>query len=220
MTETVNHPTTERLQAFVEETLDEGRRASVAAHISVCGECGAEVEELRSLFGVLSGLHSFAPPVGFADTVMAKVRVRRPAFAWARVFAGAGAWIERLVPQTTRGWAMTAAVLALPVLGATLLVTWLMAQPGVTPQGLWTLGSSLAGDALVDGWRWAWTHFAGTTLAAWITQGAQLAQNVGRGEIGLAAVVFATLTAGSSYVLYQNLFRPEARRTEHATYVF
>ncbi len=227
-----DHPTTERLQAFVEETLDGSQRASVAAHVSVCGPCGAELEELRVLFGVLSGLETFSPAPGFADAVMAKVRVRRPAFAgagafgsswaegWAGAWTGASAWVDRVLPKTTRGWAVAVALLALPVLGATLLVGWLMAQPGVTPQGLWTLGSGLAGDALVNGWHWAWTRFAGTTLAAWITQGAQLAQNVGRGEIGLAVVVFATLTAGSSYVLYQNLFRREARRTEHATYVF
>lgn len=215
-----NHPTTERLQAFVEESLDRTQRDAVAAHISVCGQCGGEVEELRSLFGALSSLGTFTPPAGFADAVMARVRIRRPSFAGASALADVGAWVDRVVPKTTRGWAAAAALLALPVLAATLLVTWLMAQPGVTPQGLWTLGSELAGDAVVNGWRWAWTHFAGTTLAAWITQGAQLAQNVGREEIGLAAVAFATLTAGSSYVLYQNLFRTEARRTEHATYVF
>lgn len=214
MSHTADHPTTERLEAFVEKALDGSQRAAVESHVSVCGECRAEVEELQSLFGALSGLDSFAPSAGFADVVMAKVRVRRPAFA------GASAWVERVTPQTTRGWAAAAAVLALPVLGATILVAWLMSQPGVTPQGLWTLGGSLAGDALSSGWQWAWTRFAGTTLAAWIGEAAGLAQTVGRGEIGLAAVMFATLTAGSTYVLYQNLFRPDARRTQNATYVF
>lgn len=209
-----DHPGTERLQAFVEDSLDESRHAAVESHVSVCTECRAEVEELRSLFTVLSDLPSFAPSAGFADLVMAKVRVRQPAFA------GAGAWVERVVPHTTRGWAAAAALLALPVLGTTLLVTWLMSQPGVTPQGLWTLASGFTVDALSSGWQWAWARFAGTTLAAWLGEAAGLAQTVGRGEIGLAAVMFAMLTAGSTYVLYQNLFRPDERRTQHATYVF
>lgn len=214
MNDVNHHPTAERLQAFVEDALDERQRTAVASHVSVCAECGGEVEELRALFTALSDLPAFAPSMGFADTVMANVRVRRPAFA------GAGAWLDRVTPHTTRGWAAAAAVLALPVLGAALMVTWLMAQPGVTPQGLWTLTSGLAGDAAASGWQWAWARFAGTNLAAWLAQAADLARTVGRDEIGLAAVLFATLTAGSTYVLYQNLFRPDARRTQHATYVF
>lgn len=218
MSENVEHPTTERLQELVEESLDERQRAVVESHLSVCASCSREAEELQALFGALSELSTFAPSPGFADAVMAKVRIREPVLA--PLFAGAGAWIERITPQTTRGWAAAAAMLALPLVGATLLVTWLMAQPGVTPQGLWTLTSEFAGSAASTGWQWAWARFAGTNLAAWLAQASELAQSVGRGEIGLAAVVFATMTIGSAYVLYQNLFRPEARRTEHATYVF
>ena len=214
MNETRNHPSTERLQAFVEETLDAALLREVESHISVCRDCRTEVEDLGSLFKALSGLRSFAPSAGFADAVMARVRVRQPAFARAE------AWLERITPKTTHGWAAAAAVLALPVIGATLLVGWLMAQPGVTPQGIWTLTSGFIGQTADTTWQWTWTQFAGTTLASWLTTAAEMAQSVGRGEIGLAAVAFATLTAGSTYVLYQNLFRTEARRTEHATYVF
>lgn len=209
-----DHPTTERLEAFVEESLDESQRAVVESHVSVCVECRSEVEELQSLFGALTALSSFAPSEGFADMVMTKVRVRRPAFA------GAGAWVERVTPHTTREWAAAAALLALPVLGATALVTWLISQPGVTPQGLWTLASGLTGEAVTSGWQWAWARFAGTNLAAWLSRAAGMAQSVGRDEIGLAAVMFAVLTMGSTYVLYQNLFRTDPRRTNHATYVF
>ncbi len=210
----LNHPTPERLESFVENALDEGQRRVVEAHVTSCPDCRVEVEELSSLFGALSTLQQFAPSVAFADSVMAQVRVRREAFA------GATAWVERVTPHTTRGWAAAAALLALPVVGATLLVSWVMSQPGVTPQGLWSLSSDLVGRAASSGWQWAWAEFAGTSLAAWLTQAAALVQTVGRGEIGLAAVLFATITAGSTYVLYQNLFRSESRRTEHATYVF
>lgn len=220
VTDTRNHPTTERLQALVEDSLDHAQRSNVEMHVSVCSECRLELEEMTALFGALSGLEQFAPSAVFADRVMAKVRVRRPAFAGASAIAAASAWVERVTPRTTGGWAAAAAVLALPVLGAALLIAWVMSQPGVTTQGLLALSSDLFGQAASSGWQWAWARFAGTSLAAWLAQAAELVQTVGREEIGLAAVLFATMTAGSTYVLYQNLFRTEPRRSEHATYVF
>lgn len=213
-----NHPTPDRLQSFVEEELDERDRAVVGAHVVECAECGREVAELRSLFTALSGLTAFAPPAGFADRVMTGVRVRRPVFAPA--LAGVGAWAERLAPRSTRGWAAVAALLALPVVGASLLVGWLMSQPGVTAQGLWTMSTGLLGQVLNSSLHWAWTRFAGTNLAAWSTQALELAGSLGHAEVGLAAVAFALVTFGSLYILYQNLFRTHARRSEHASYVF
>lgn len=209
-----DHPTAEKLQDLLERSLDSAEQSVVEAHVAECPDCRLELEELRSLFGALSSLPRLAPSRDFADTVMAKVRVRRPAFA------GVNTWIERVTPHTTRGWAAAAAVLALPVIGATLLVTWIMSRPGVTPQGLWTVATSLAEQGASSGWQWAWARFAGTSLATWLAQAAEVIQTVGHGEIGLAAVAFATLTAGSTYVLYQNLFRTEPRRSENATYVF
>ena len=214
MSQNRNHPTADRLHAFVEESLDEARRSAVESHLSVCDACRTEVAELEAVFGALAGLEQFAPSPGFADRVMTRVRVP------SRAFADAEAWVRRLVPQSTRGWAVAAALLALPVVGATLLTAWIMSQPGVTPQGLWTMGTALAAEGLASGWQWTWTRLAGTNLVAWLERANELLATVGRGEIGLAAVMFATLTAGSIYVLYQNLFRTEARRTEHATYVF
>jgi anti-sigma factor RsiW len=209
-----NHPTPERLQQLVEESLDREQRLAVESHVQECPDCRVELEEVRSLFGALATLPRFAPSPGFADLVMARVRVRQPAFA------GVNAWIERVTPHTTRGWAAAAAVLALPVIGATILVTWLLSRPGVTPQGLWTVATHLVEQGVSSGSQWAWARFAGTSLATWLAQAADLVQTVGGYEIGMAAVLFATLTAGSTYVLYQNLFRPEARRNENATYVF
>lgn len=214
MSEIQDHPTTERLQGLVEESLDAAVRASVESHVAGCPRCRTEVVELQSLFAALRDLPVLAPSAGFADRVMAKVRVRRPALDVA------GAWLERIAPQTTRGWAAAAAVLAMPVLGATVLIAWLMSQPGVSAQGLWTLGVGLAGDAASMSWQWAWARLAGSTLAVWASQLTELLGSVGRGELGLAAVLFMTLTLGSIYVLYQNLFRTKAQRVEHASYVF
>lgn len=216
MREELNHPTTERLQAFVEESLDRAERAGVDSHLASCTECRAEVEGLQSLFEVLSGLPELSPTPGFGDRVMRHVRVRRRGFAW----SGAAAWLDRVTPQSTRGWATAAAVFALPVLGATVLLGWLLSQPGVSAQGLWTFTAALAGNAAGGGWEWVWGQVSGSILAVWATRAADLLGSVGRGEVGLAVVMFATMTAGSLYVLYYNLFRTrQPRRIEHASYV-
>lgn len=214
MTETLNHPPPERLESFAEEVLDGDERAFVDAHLTVCERCSTEVEELRSLFAALQTLPELTPSIGFADRVMERVRVKRP------FLARANAWVERLIPQTTRGWAAATTVFALPVLAASLLVLWLMSQPGVSAQGLWTITSGLAANAASAAWQWAWLRVAGSGIAATAVEMFQSIASVGRGEIGLAVVMFATLTGGSVYVLYQNLFRTTSRRSEHASYVF
>ncbi len=109
---------------------------------------------------------------------------------------------------------------ALPVVGATILMAWLLSQPGVSAQGLWTVTSALAGDAAVSSAQWVWAQLSTSTLAAWATWAADFVGTAGRDQIGLALVVFAMATAGSIYVLYQNLFRTQQqRRIEHASYV-
>lgn len=216
MRDELNHPTTERLQAFVEEALDGAERAGIDSHLASCSECRAEIEGLQSLFEALGSLPELSPAPGFGDRVMRHVRVRRPAFAW----SGASAWLDRVTPQSTRGWATAAAVFALPVLGATVLLAWLLSQPGVSAQGLWTFTAAMMGNAASGGWEWVWGQMSGSILAVWATRAAELFGSVGRGEVGLAVVGFATLTAGSLYVLYHNLFRTQQpRRIEHASYV-
>lgn len=214
MSEQLSHPNAERLQAFVEESLADAQRAVVDSHLTRCSRCRTEVDELRSLFAALAELPTLAPAEGFADRVMARVRVRRP------VLAAASAWLDRVTPRSTRGWAAAAAVFALPVIGATILMAWLLSQPGVSAQGLWTVGSALVADAAVGTGQWIWAQLSGSTLAVWATWAADLVASAGQGEIGLALVMFATLTASSIYVLYQNLFRTQQqRRIEHASYV-
>ena len=214
MSDKLNHPSAERLHGLVEESLDDAELAVVRSHLGGCAECRTEVAELRSLFEALGTLPAFEPTPGFANRVMRHVRVRQPALA------GVSAWLDRVTPQSTRGWAAAAAVFALPVVGATLLMAWLLAQPGVSAQGLWTYGAALVGDSVATTSQWAWTQLSNSVLAVWAVRLAEFLDTVGRGEIGLALVMFTTLTAASVYVLYQNLFRTQqTRRIEHASYV-
>ena len=106
------------------------------------------------------------------------------------------------------------------MIGSTILVAWLLSQPGVSAQGLWTVATALVGDAAVGSAQWVWAQLSTSTLAAWAAWAADFVGTVGRGEIGLALVMFSVATAGSIYVLYENLFRPQQqRRIEHASYV-
>lgn len=214
MSEPRNHPEPERLEAYVEASLDAAGDAAVRAHLAACPRCREEVEELQSLFSLLAELGHFSPGAAFADRVMVGVRIRRP---W---FAAAAEWLDRLAPKTTRGWAVAIALIALPVLGAGLLAWWLISQPGVTAQGLWLVGSDLAARSVSTGWQWALGRVAESTFAAQALSLLDAATAIGRGGLGLAVVMFATLTAASVWILYQNLFRTEARRSDYASYVF
>lgn len=214
MSETLNHPSPDRLEALVEATLDGADQAVVESHLATCERCRAEVADLRSLFEALSALPEVAPSAGFANRVMKGVRVRRPVLAWLNE------WIERLTPDTNRGWAIAAAVVAMPVLASTALVWWLLSHPEVSVESLWLVASAMMSEGLSSGWQWVWASLAGSGLAVWASSLMDLAESLGRGGLGLAAVMFATLTVGSVYVLYQNLFRTNARRTEHASYLF
>ena len=217
MHESMTHPDTERLHGFVEDSLDDAARSTVDAHLLACSRCSEEVAELRSLFMAFESLPELAPSAGFADRVMTHVRVRRPAFAWA---TDLWAWLDRITPTTTRGWALAAALLALPVVGGSLLIGWLLSQPGVTPQSLWVVGSGLTSEALGSSWQAVLNQVTTSTIAVYAAQLFELLGSIGRGEIGLAVVMFATATAASIYVLYQNLFRTGTRRMNNASYVF
>lgn len=214
MSDNLNHPATERLEAYVEETLDGAEQSVVESHLTTCARCQTEVSELRSLFAALGSLPELSPSVGFADRVMKDVVVRRPVLEWVTE------WVERLTPDSDRGWAIATAVVAMPVLASATLVWWILSQPGVSAQNLMMFASSMVGEAVSSGWQWVWVTFAGSNLAAWTGGLLEVAGSLGRGGLGLAAVMFATMTVASIYVLYQNLFRPQTGRAEHASYIF
>ena len=89
MREAGQHPTTESLESYAEGTLPAADRAVVASHLMSCVRCDSEVEDWRSLFQALATLPHFAPALGFANRVMAHVRIPEP---W---HARASGWLER-----------------------------------------------------------------------------------------------------------------------------
>jgi anti-sigma factor RsiW len=214
LSDSPQHPTPERLQALVEETLDEADRVVVQSHVASCTHCQAELQEWRSLFTALAGLPQHAPSAGFAERVMAGIAVGEP---WSvRVLE----LLRRLVPSTTAGWAFATAFMALPVLAGTGVLVWLMSQPGVTAQGLWLIvANGLLGAAGSAG-SWLWSQWLQSPLAVYAADAFQAISGRSGGTIGLAFVLLATVTAGSVWILYENLFRRHTRRSQHASYSF
>jgi anti-sigma factor RsiW len=207
-----NHLTPERLEAFVEQTLDEAESAVFASHLATCARCEQEVSELRVLFESLASLPAHAPSAGFQERVMRRVRVPRP------MLQRVNEWVDRVTPATTRGWALAAGAVTAPTLVITAAVWWVLSHPAVGAWELWAIASTQASAAAQVGWQWALSSFAGSAAATWLTAALELAVSLGRGGLGLAAAMFATMTVVSTYVLYDNLFRPKARRAQHASY--
>ncbi len=219
------HPETEALEGYAEGTMENGDRAVLESHLLGCVRCQGAVDEWRALFAALEGLPRMAPAPGFADRVMARVRIPDPAAAWqSRVLAQVSAASRRVgqwAPQTTRGWAWLVALLALPALLGGGVITWLLTRSYVSSDALWIAavgtvnnGAERLGSAIVNG-------ALQTDVAAWLsTNVGTFLATAGMRGLGTAIAVSAVLTMLSIYVLYRNLIRTPTRGSSYATYSF
>jgi hypothetical protein len=231
MTQT-HHPTAERLEAFVEGALQASDRVIVESHLLGCARCQSEVEEWRALFVALSGLPQFEPSVGFADRVMAGVRIRTQQGwqaswelalrgAWQQGAGRAGVLLDRVTPKTSFGWALAAALMALPMLLAGGAAAWLASRSYLTPEALWAFTS----ESLVDGLQGIGATAIGAALqtdfAAWLLlRGSEFVSNAGMTGIGALMAAAGLSTMLSIWVLYRNLFRTPTRESDYVTYSF
>ena len=211
MSEAMRHPETERLQELATGRLDPADAAVVESHLASCGHCRGEVEEWRALFGALGGLDLFAPATGFSDRVMARVDMRAP---WTvRLLAV----LDRLVPRTTRGWALVGAMMAVPALVYGGAVAWLASRPWFSTGWLLDIArEGLVGtltSTAIGAWQWVMGLPAVQWLAATLT-------TTGTETLGLGAAAFGTATVVSAWVLYRNLFRTPSRESGYATFAF
>jgi hypothetical protein len=235
------HPEPDRLEAFVEGGLEEGERVVIESHVVGCPRCQAHAEEWRALFSALAGLPQFEPSAGFADRVMAglapatgRAAARGPsrsrgwlpgwqaARGWAaRHAAVAAAAAGRVLPSTTRGWAVAVALLALPVVATSAVALWLLSSSYLTADMLWTFGTT----QLVDGVRALGTTAVSaamqTGVVAWsVATLTELLETAGTAGMGALAAAASAATMLSVWVLYRNLFRTPARQGHHATFMF
>ncbi len=214
MSEPPLHPSPDRLEALVEGVLVELEHSAVEAHLVSCARCQAEVEEWRAVFAVLASLPRLAPAPGFADRVLAHVRVKRP---WTARIA---AVLARLAPRTTTGWALLTACLALPAAAGTALIAWVLTRPGLSAQTLMVFLRERAADLALSFAGDAATTAMETSFAAWIAALIERLVAAAPMQLGAVAAVFAALTMASVWVLYRHLFRPSNREVHHASFLF
>lgn len=225
----MNHPAADRLEAFVEGVLDEADRVVVESHLLGCPQCQTSVEEWRALFAALAGVPLLDPSAGFADRVMARVRLAPAAGrAWSWQSAQravqvqavrAGTALGRLMPKTTFGWAVATAFMALPVVLGGALMAWLMSRSYITPASLWAFVSTQAVDAARSVGSTAVSTAMQTELAAWLyVQGAAFLERAGFTGVGIVLAVACLTTVMSIWILYRNLFRTPTRESHYASY--
>ncbi len=214
-----NHPERATLEALAEGSLPEAERATVASHIEACASCAAEVDGFRQLFAALADLPRMAPSAGFADRVMANVRVA-PAPAAVPDRAPLGERLRALVPGRRLRWTLAAAFAGLPVVTVGSALAWLLAQPNLSVQALWIFATQSIGAAIAGVASWTWEAFASTRLASWMAALGRGLTAIAPGELGVAAAALAALTVACAWVLYSNLIRTPTRERHHVSYSF
>ena len=78
MTDIPMHLTTEEIELWAQGLLP----AAGALHLADCSLCRTEAERERKVILALVQLPKFAPNPGFADRVMAQVRIPTPSGDW------------------------------------------------------------------------------------------------------------------------------------------
>lgn len=211
MSTDILHPTPDRLESYVEGSLGDADRAVLESHLNSCPRCQTEVEELTSLFAALASLPRIEPTPGFADRVMAGVRIPLP---WhARLFA----LLDRLVPSGRAGWTIAALLVVLPAVTVSGVLAWLFSRPTITPGGLWYFARSKVGDAVLALGARALEAILENELATWILVYVQtFVADAGLKGIGLGAALCTGATALAAWILYDNLFRTPTRDDSYA----
>lgn len=132
-----------RLQDFLEGTLAARSAARVETHLADCAVCRSELAAFREVDIALSALPRHAPSAGFAEGVMAGLRVEQlarvamaPTTRVERFAAAARSWVRSLVPSTRQGWAAAMGVAMGPAVVVALVLQAIFAHPLVTPSNL------------------------------------------------------------------------------------
>jgi anti-sigma factor RsiW len=208
---TTRHPTSERLQDLVDGAVPHRQAARIRAHVDACPSCTESLAAWRALAARLGQVPRFVPGDGFAERVMAHVRVAETAPArapeWRRALAAA--W--RIVPRTRRAWAAVCGVAVTPAATLGLLIWTVFTRPGITPGGLasfaWWKASGLASAA--------WGALSRTALVSEGLFGVySFLGSLVHSPWTLAAVFlfFSLGTVSAVWVLYRNLV--STRRVE------
>lgn len=219
MSDSILHPNPQRLQNLAEGSLDQAERVVVESHLTTCVTCQHQVEEWRSLFTMLATLPQFSPSVHFADNVMHAVRLPDPWYV--RALTRVGDRLHVYAPHTTRGWALATACLALPIALFAVVATWMLSKPYITPSNVFAFMLHRAELLLSSIAQGAVAQVLQTDIALFAVRQLDTLSTAGMGAAGALVAAVAMATAGSAYILYQNLYRAHAHRNRnYASYSF
>ena len=181
----ISHLTADDLDAFHSASL------SVAAreHLDECAECRALTQQDQALLDALAALPAFEPAAGFADRVMAKVALPRPAVV--RLFS------PRLALAATVIVALGASIVW-SLFNRTVLLSWLDQSAAAIGRGLWTGIRVVATNLTEQPWFAGVRGFASSTARLVLTGGGLL--------IAYGAAVYAL----------RRLLLPPSRPVAHA----
>jgi len=65
-------PNSTRISAYLDEELKSSDRAALEAHVQGCAQCGAAVQDMRSLRAAFANTERHQAPYGFATRVIAR----------------------------------------------------------------------------------------------------------------------------------------------------
>jgi hypothetical protein len=203
------HLAGDRLQDLVEGLLPARQAARVQAHLDSCPVCATDAAAWRTTFARLGDLERLSPEHGFADRVMAHVRVPAPVPERAPEWRRALGWAQGLVPRTRQAWAAISGVAVTPAVTLGLVV--------------WTLAShpTLTAGALAS---FVWWKASALAAVAWEALASYAVQSAGLFEVfsfvgslawspSALAGAFLALSLGTvtaAWVLYRNLFTPRS----------
>lgn len=198
------HPGQDRLQDFVEGALPVRQAARIGTHVDACPACARQTDAWRATLARLDSLGHLAPAEGFAERVLAQVRVAAPAQAPALDWRNALAWAGRLVPQSRQAWAAISGVALTPAVSLGVVLWTLFTHPTLTPAALasfaWWKASELASVA--------WQAASSAAMeSAGVFEVYSLLGSVSQSPAALVGA-FLALSAGTvaaAWVLYRNL---------------
>jgi len=211
------HPEDGRLQDLTEGVLPARQAARVRSHLDACPTCTSQADSWRIVMDRLGGLDRLAPSEGFAERVMARVRVPTPAPAVQRVpeWRRALAWAGRLVPRSRKAWAALSGVAVTPAATLGLLLWTVFTHPALTPGALLSFAWWKASELASLGWG---------ALASRAMESAQVFgvfsffQSLALSPTSLVAafLAFSAGTLLAVWVLYRNLVNALPADAGHA----
>jgi anti-sigma factor RsiW len=193
-------------QDYLEKLIPPQPAARLEAHLRVCPTCFDELERWEALMASCRTLERFGPSPGFAQRVMAQVRVPTPEPLGRRqtIPGRAVAWVREFLPQTRRGWAVAGGMASTPTITLGALVFLVFSHPLLT---VGTFASYLywkASDLLAGLWSVVADAALQSVALSYISSVLEvLAQSPVL--LGLGGLVFSILGMGALWILYRNL---------------